>query len=146
MNLEKILSISGKPGLYRIISQSKKSIIVESLVDKKRFPVNAMNSVSALGDIAIYTYDEEVPLKEVLRNMFTKENGGEALDPNSDKKKLLDYFREVLPEYDEERVYASNFKKIASWYNILVATEFDFSESEQTEDDANELPSSEEKA
>jgi hypothetical protein len=146
MNLEKILSISGKPGLYRIISQSKKSIIVESLVDKKRFPVNALNSVSALGDIAIYTYDEEVPLKEVLRNMFTKENGGEALDPNSDKKKLLDYFREVLPEYDEERVYTSNFKKIASWYNILVATEFDFSESEQTEDDANELPSSEEKA
>jgi hypothetical protein len=146
MNLEKILSISGKPGLYRIISQSKKSIIVESLVDKKRFPVNALNSVSALGDIAIYTYDEEVPLKEVLRNMFTKENGGEALDPNSDKKKLLDYFREVLPEYDEERVYTSNLKKIASWYNILVATEFDFSESEQTEDDANELPSSEEKA
>ena len=146
MNLEKILSISGKPGLYRIISQSKKSIIVESLVDKKRFPVNALNSVSALGDIAIYTYDEEVPLKEVLRNMFTKENGGKALDPNSDKNQLLDYFREVLPEYDEERVYASNFKKIASWYNILVATEFDFSESEQTEDDANELPSSEEKA
>jgi hypothetical protein len=146
MNLEKILSIYGKPGLYRIISQSKKSIIVESLVDKKRFPVNALNSVSALGDIAIYTYDEEVPLKEVLRNMFTKENGGEALDPNSDKKKLLDYFREVLPEYDEERVYTSNLKKIASWYNILVATEFDFSESEQTEDDANELPSSEEKA
>ncbi len=146
MNLEKILSISGKPGLYKIISQSKKSIIVESLVDKKRFPVNALNSVSSLGDIAIYTYDEEVPLKEVLQSIFTKEDGGEALDPNTDKKQLLDYFREVLPEYDEERVYASNFKKIAKWYNILIATGFDFSDTEKVDDESDEEVSGTEKA
>jgi len=137
MNLEKILSISGKPGLFKIISQGKKNIIVESLVDKKRFPVSALNSVSALGDIAIYTYDEEVPLKEVLKNIFTKENGGEALNPNTDKKQLSDYFREVLPEYDEERVYASNFKKIIQWYNILIASGFDFSDTDEVEDDSN---------
>ena len=146
MNLEKILSISGKPGLYKIISQSKKSIIVESMVDKKRFPVNALNSVSSLGDIAIYTYDEEVPLKDVLKNIFTKENGAATLDPNTDKKQLLDYFREILPEYDEERVYASNFKKIAKWYNILIATGFDFSDTDKVEDESNDEASSEEKA
>ena len=144
MNLEIILSISGKPGLYKIISQSKKSIIVESMVDKKRFPVNALNNVSALGDIAIYTYDEEVPLKEVLKNIFTNENGGKAIDPNTDKKQLLDYFREVLPEYDEERVYASNFKKIAQWYNILIASEFDFSDTEKAENEADDIASDKE--
>lgn len=146
MNLEKILSISGKPGLYKIISQSKKSIIVESMVDKKRFPVNTLNSVSSLGDIAIYTYDEEVPLKDVLKNIFTKENGEATLDPNTDKKQLLDYFREILPEYDEERVYASNFKKIAKWYNILIANGFDFSDTDKVEDESNDEASSEEKA
>lgn len=134
MNLEKILSISGKPGLFKIISQGKKNLIVESLVDKKRFPISTLNSVSALGDIAIYTYDEEVPLKEVLKNIFTKENGEKALDPNTDKKLLPDYFREVLPEYDEERVYASNFKKIIQWYNILIASGFDFSAPDEVEE------------
>ena len=145
MNLEKILSISGKPGLYKIISQSKKSIIVESLVDKKRFSISALNSVSALGDIAIYTYDEEIPLKEVLRNVFAKENGGETLDAGSDKNQLLNYFREILPEYDEERVYASNFKKIALWYNILIKSGFDFSESEKEENDQKDVEPSKEK-
>jgi len=146
MNLEKILSISGKPGLFKIISQGKKNLIVESLVDKKRFPVSALNNVSALGDIAIYTYDEEVPLKEVLKNIFTKENGEKALDPNTDKKLLLDYFREVLPEYDEERVYASNFKKIVQWYNVLIASGFDFSDLDEVEDVDNNIESGPEKA
>ncbi len=146
MNLEKILSISGKPGLYKIISQSKKSIIVESLVDKKRFSVNTLNSVSSLGDIAIYTYDEEVPLKEVLQSIFTQENGGEALDPNTDKKQLLNYFREVLPEYDEERVYASNFKKIVKWYNIVIVSGFDFSDTDNVKEESNDEASNTEKA
>ena len=128
MNLEKILSISGKPGLFQLISKNKNSIIVESLMDKKRFPANAMNSVSSLGDIAIYTYEEEVPLKEVLLAIYKKEAGGDSIDPRSDKKELMDYFREILPEYDEERVYASNFKKILQWYKILIGSGFDFSE------------------
>ena len=94
---------------------------------------------------AIYTYDEGVPLKDVLKSIFTKENGAATLDPNTDKKQLLDYFREILPEYDEERVYASNFKKIAKWYNILISTGFDFSDTDKVEDESNDEASSEEK-
>jgi hypothetical protein len=145
MNLEKILSISGKPGLFKIVSQSKKNIIVESLVDKKRLPVSALNNISALSDIAIYTYDEEVPLIEVLKNIFKKEKGGEAFDPNKEKKQLLVYFREILPEYDEERVYVSNFKKILQWYNILISSGFDFSETEEVEDETKKEASDPEK-
>ena len=131
MNLEKTLSISGKPGLYTLISQSKNGIIVESLLDKKRFPTGSIQNISSLGDIAIYTYTEEVPLKDVFLSIHKKENGKEALSHKSEKKQLLDYFREVLPEYDEDRVYASNFKKIIQWYNILVVSGFDFSSTEE---------------
>lgn len=138
MNLEKIIAISGKPGLYRLISQSKKGVIVESLQDKKRFPANAINNISSLGDIAIYTYDEEIPLKDVLLSLHNKEDGKESISHKSEKKKLLDYFREVLPEYDEERVYASNFKKIVQWYNILINTGFDFSVTEKKEENIEE--------
>lgn len=143
MNLEKILAISGKPGLYKLISQSKKGVIVESLQDKKRFPANSLHNISSLGDIAIYTYQEEVPLKNVFQSIHEKENGGEALSHKSNKNQLLDYFREVLPEYDEERVYASNFKKIIHWYNILVNSDFDFSSTEDQEETTEEKVSKE---
>ena len=134
MTLEKTLSISGKPGLYKLISQSKNGIIVESLLDKKRFPTGSIQNISSLGDIAIYTYTEEIPLKDVFLSIHKKESGKEALSHKSEKKQLLDYFREVLPEYDEDRVYASNFKKIIQWYNILVVSGFDFSNTEEEED------------
>ncbi len=143
MNLEKILAISGKPGLYKLISQSKKGVIVESFQDKKRFPANSLHNISSLGDIAIYTYQEEVPLKNVFQSIHEKENGGEALSHKSNKNQLLDYFREVLPEYDEERVYASNFKKIIHWYNILVNSDFDFSSTEDQEETTEEKVSKE---
>lgn len=126
MKLEKVIAISGKPGLFEIISQSKSGIIVESLSDKKRFPVNSLHNISTLNDIAIYTYETEVPLKEVFFNVFEKEEGKESIDPKSSKNDLLNYFGEVLPGYDEERVYASNIKKILSWYNALVKAGFDF--------------------
>lgn len=138
MNLEKIIAISGKPGLYKLISQSKKGVIVESLEDKKRFPVNAINNISSLGDIAIYTYNEEVPLKDVFLSIHKKEGGKESISHQSKKQELLDYFREVLPEYDEERVYASNFKKITQWYNILVNSDFDFSAEEGAKEESAE--------
>jgi len=143
MNLEKILAISGKPGLYKLISQSKKGVIVESFQDKKRFPANSLHNISSLGDIAIYTYQEEVPLKNVFQSIHEKENGGEALSHKSNKNQLLDYFREVLPQYDEERVYASNFKKIIHWYNILVNSDFDFSSTEDQEETTEEKVSKE---
>ena len=141
MNLEKIIAISGKPGLYKLISQSKKGVIVESLQDKKRFPANAINNISSLGDIAIYTYKEEVPLKDVFLSIYKKEDGKESISHKSDKKVLLGYFREVLPDYDEERVFASNFKKIVQWYNILLNTGFDFSIVEDKEESTEETVS-----
>jgi hypothetical protein len=127
MKLEKLIAISGKPGLYQIISQSKSGVIVESLTDKKRIPVNNLNNISTLNDIAIYTYEEEVPLKQVFLNIHEKEEGKKSIDSKSGKAELLEYFSAVLPEYDQERVYASNIKKVISWYNALVDAEFDFS-------------------
>jgi hypothetical protein len=141
MSLEKIIAISGKPGLYEIISRTKSGLIVQALADGKRFPVNGLHNVSTLNDIAIYTYDEEVPLREVLLKIHEKENGQEAIDPKSDKQTLLDYFGEVLPDFDADRVYASNVKKVLAWYNSLVGSEFDFQgmkESEEKEQEQND--------
>ncbi|UCE92778.1 MAG: DUF5606 domain-containing protein [Flavobacteriaceae bacterium] len=126
MTLEKVIAISGKPGLFEIISQSKAGVIVESLSDKKRFPVNSLHNISTLNDIAIYTYEEEIPLKQVFCSIFDKEEGKETINPKSSKNDLLSYFAEVLPDFDQERVYASNIKKILSWYNSLVTANFDF--------------------
>ena len=140
MKLEKVIAIGGKPGLYQIISQSKSGVIVESLSDKKRIPVNSLHNISTLNDIAIYTYEEEVPLKAVFLNLFEKEEGKPSIDPKSSKADLLSYFSEVLPGYDEERVYASNIKKVLSWYNALLNSDFDFAsiKTELEEDNSEE--------
>jgi hypothetical protein len=138
MNIDKIVSILGKPGLYQIISQSKNAVIVESLADKKRFPVNAVHNISALADIAIYTYDEEVPLKEVFYNIYKKEEGKKTIDPKSGKDQLETFFNEVLPDYDQDRVYTSNIKKIIQWYNLLVDAGFDFSSLDEAEEESTE--------
>ena len=131
MKLEKVIAIAGKPGLYEIISQSKSGVIVESLADKKRFPVNSLHNISTLNDIAIYTYEEEVPLKQVFLSIFEKQAGEKSIDPKSSKNDLINYFGEVLLGFDEERVYPSNIKKILSWYNALVDAKFDFSSIKQ---------------
>lgn len=138
MKIEKIIAISGKPGLYEIKSQTKGRIIAESLIDKKRLPINALHNISALSDIAIYTFDEEVPLREVFLNIYKKEDGKKALDHKSNKEDLIAYFSEVLPDYDDERVYASNIKKIIQWYNSLVDSGFDFLSLEEKEDEKKE--------
>ena len=141
MSLEKIIAISGKPGLYEIISKTKSGLIVQALSDGKRFPVNGLHNISTLNDIAIYTYEEEVPLREVFLKIHEKENGKSAIDPKSDKQTLLSYFGEVLPEFDTERVYASNVKKVLAWYNSLVESEFDFEgmkEEEEQEEEKND--------
>lgn len=140
MSLEKIIAVTGKPGLYEIIAQSKGGLIVESLLDKKRFPINAMHNVSVLDNIAIYTYEDEKPLKLILKSMFEKEDGKACISHKESSKKLTSYFSEILPEYDEERVYASNIKKVIQWYNLLVEHKFDFSsiteDEETTEEDS----------
>ncbi len=136
MDLTKTISITGKPGLFHIISQSKVGFVVESLIDKKKFPISNSHNVSVLIDIAVYTYEDEVPLKNLFLTIHKKESGKESISHKSDNKTLINYFTEILPNFDQERVYPSNIKKVLQWYNILVTTEFDFSsikEAEQTE-------------
>ncbi|MFL1896122.1 DUF5606 domain-containing protein [Aquimarina sp. 2-A2] len=119
MSLEKILAISGKPGLYELKAQTRTGFVAESLADGKRLTVNMRNNVSVLSEIAIYTTTEEVPLKDIFKNIQEKENGGQAINHKESKAKLESYFGEVLPNYDEERVYPSDIKKVIQWYNIL---------------------------
>ena len=119
--LKTILSIAGKPGLYRLVSHGKNMLIVESLTDKKRIPAYAKDKVISLGDIAMYTDAEEVPLHEVLTNLKNKENGAKASISTSAKpEELRKFFAEVLPNFDRERVYPSDIKKLISWYNLLI--------------------------
>ena len=120
MSLEKILSISGKPGLYKIITQTRGGFVAESLLDKKKLTVNMQSNVSVLSEIAIYTLTEELPLKEVFKKINDKENGKPTSISHKDSKDVLEeYFFEVLPDYDEDRVYASDIKKVVQWYNLL---------------------------
>lgn len=120
MSLDKVLSISGKPGLYKLIAQTRGGFVAESLIDKKRISVGIQNNVSILSEIAIYTLTEEVPLKEVFSKIKEKENGEQTSVKHKDSKdKLEEYFFDVLPDYDEDRVYASDIKKVLQWYNLL---------------------------
>lgn len=130
MEFSKIISVSGKPGLFQVVSQSKNAIIVESLVDKKRIAVNSTQNVSLLENIAIYTYEEDMPLLEVFKAMAEKTNGAKAISHKESGKKLASFFAEVLPNYDDERVYTSNIKKVIQWFNLLIETGFDFSNTE----------------
>jgi hypothetical protein len=119
MNLEKILSISGKPGLYALKVQTRTGFLAESLVDGKKISVSLKVNVSLLSEISIYTIAEEKPLTEVMRNIAIKENEGPAISHKEDNATLVAYFSEILPEYDSERVYPSDIKKVLSWYNLL---------------------------
>ena len=133
--LKTILSISGKPGLYKLVSQGKNMLIVESLsADKKRFPAYSNEKIISLGDIAMYTEEEEVPLKDVLTSIKEKENGGAiSLDvKKASQDELRNYLGEVLPNFDRERVYVNDIKKLISWYNILIANGItDFQDSDE---------------
>lgn len=139
MDLKGILAISGHPGLYKLISQAKNSIIVESLTEKTRMPAYASTKISALDDIAIYTDNEEVPLKEVFKSIFDKENGKEAISHKASNEEIKSYFEEVLPTYDKDRVYVSDMKKIINWYNILHQVDLLITKEEQTEKAVEEI-------
>jgi hypothetical protein len=121
MSIEKILAISGKPGLYELKIQTRTGFVAESLIDGKRITVGLRSNVSLLSEISVYTYDGEVRLAEVLRAIAEKEDNGPALSHKEDNAKLEAYFREALPNFDEDRVYASDIKKILNWYNMLQA-------------------------
>jgi hypothetical protein len=120
--LKTILSISGKPGLYKLVSNGKNMLIVESLVDKKRSPVYGSDKIISLGDIAMYTDEDEVPLHNVLTNVKNKENGAKvALNTKTaTNDELYSYMAEVLPNFDRERVYPTDIKKLINWYNALI--------------------------
>lgn len=119
MNLEKILSISGKPGLYELKVQMRSGFIAESLLDGKKITVVMKTNVSLLSEISMYTITEEKPLTEVMRAIAIKEDNGPAISHKEDNNKLVAYFSEILPDYDQERVYVSDIKKVLNWYNLL---------------------------
>jgi hypothetical protein len=119
--LKEILSMTGKPGLFKLVSQGKNMLIVESLIDGKRIPAYTKDKVVTLGDIAIFTDSDEIPLGQVLEALKTKENGAICpVDPKSDNDKLRKYMSEILPDYDRDRVYPSDIRKLINWYNILI--------------------------
>lgn len=121
MELEKVLAITGQPGLYSLKLQTRTGFVAESLVDGKKINVGMRNNVSLLSEISMYTHTEEKPLAEVMRAIAKKENNGPAISHKEDNAKLIAYFKEVLPDYDEDRVYASDIKKVLNWYNLLQA-------------------------
>ena len=138
MELDKVLSISGKPGLYELKAQTRGGFVAESMLDGKKISVNIRHNVSLLSEIAVYTYTEEVPLREIFQKIYEKENGSEALSHKESKEKLEEYFAEVLPEYDVDRVYISDIKKILQWYNLLVSkgvTTFEKSETQKSDEE-----------
>lgn len=117
--LEKILSVSGKPGIYKLLAGGKSTVVVESLIDGKRMPVHPTQKVSSLSDISIFTLEDDMPLKEVLLKAKEAFDGGPAPDGKSDGKVLQAAMLKVLPNYDRDRVYTSDIKKFFQWYNIL---------------------------
>jgi len=136
MEFEKIIAVSGKPGLFQIISQSKNAVIAESLLDNKRVAINASSNISLLDNIAIYSYEGDVKLATIFKTMFEKEGGKETISHKSSNQEVLSYFLEVLPDFDEDRVYASNIKKVIQWYNLLVKSGMDLSKIKDEEEEA----------
>jgi len=139
--LKGILAISGQPGLYKVISEGKNNVVIESLLTGKKSTAYADAKMSSLEDIAIYTSSEDVPLKKVFQKIAEKENGGPAINVKSSPEDLKNYFEEILPEYDKERVYGSDVKKVISWYNLLNEKGLLVFEDEASGDNLAEIPS-----
>jgi len=120
MDLTKIIAIAGYPGLFKIVAQASNGIIVESLLDKKRMPAYSHYKISGLEDISIFTYADDVPLKDVLKKIKEHEKGGKCIDPKSEPSDLRVYLEKILPDFDKERVHNSDIKKLFTWYNLLL--------------------------
>ncbi len=144
VELEKILSVAGKPGIYKLITGGKSTIVVESLVDGKRMPVMPTQKVSSLNDISMFTYEEDIALREILLKAKDVFNGGPAPEHKSESKVLREAMRKILPDYDEERVYDSDIKKLLQWYNILQSKDMlEFEAPASVETDEKEKESAE---
>lgn len=120
MNLKEIMSIAGKPGLYKMIAQAKNGIVVESIIDQKRIQAFTHDKISTLEEISIYTESGDLPLRDVLRTFYEKLEGKPAPENKGDNNKIKQFFADMLPEYDKERVYVSHILKIINWYNLLL--------------------------
>lgn len=135
--LKKILSISGKPGLYRLVNQGRNMLIVENIATGRRQPAYASDKVVSLGDIAIYTTESDTPLADVLEKV-KEANSGKEVDVKAigDDAKVREYFKTILPEYDEERVYTTDIRKLFAWYNQLVSAGItEFKEEEEAKEE-----------
>ena len=133
MSLEKILAISKKPGLFKLVNPSRGGYIVTSMLDQRRSFVKMDKNLSLLSEISVYTLEAELPLADVFKKIFKKEDGKKtAVNSKASKDALEAYFFSVLPNFDEDRVYSSDIKKIIKWYNLLVEDGFDFQSKEQT--------------
>jgi len=121
MDLKDILSVSGKPGLFKTIAQTKSGVIIESLLDGKRIQAFASDKISSLGEISIFTANEDLPLREVFRLIQEKNGDQPAPDAKTDDRTLKAFFESILPDYDRERVYVSHMRKLVQWYNLLLA-------------------------
>ncbi|MDD5571972.1 MAG: DUF5606 domain-containing protein [Bacteroidales bacterium] len=148
MTLKDIFAVSGMPGLFKFIAQTKTGAILESLNDKKRIPTYATQKLIALKEIAVYTTDKELPLIQVFKRIFDKEKGNTPVDAKSDDTKLKEYFATIVPEYDKEKVYSSDIKKMILWYNTLQTLGMidDKIEEEKTEEESKEEKQPEQKA
>lgn len=140
MSFQKILAISGKPGLYELKVQTRSGFVAEALLDGKKITVGLRSNVSLLSEIAVYTYNEEVKLIEIFKTIAAKENGEPTISHKESDDKLRSYFREILPEFDEDRVYTSDIKKIFNWYNILQPKGYVSVEALNTEIKEEETP------
>lgn len=135
MTLDKILAIAGKPGLFQLKIQTRTGFVAESLIDGKKITVGLKSNVSLLSEISVYTYTEEKPLTDIMRTIAIKEDNGPAISHKEENSKLIDYFLEVLPDYDQDRVYPSDIKKILNWYNMLQAKGLVSKEEQKNEED-----------
>lgn len=140
MNIEKILSVAGKPGLYRLLSQARNGVLIESLMDGKRMVASPNERISRLSEIFMFTSSEDKPLPDILK--LIKERFGNELPVNakSDNKSLMDFFAQVLPDYDRERVYPSDIKKLVSWYLILKDLPAEDAENPEADPDGTSAP------
>jgi hypothetical protein len=120
MDLQGIISISGRPGLFKIVTQGKSNVIVESLIDKKRFPAFASEKISSIEDISIFTYEEDVKLTDVFSTLLSQNDGKESINHKVEESVLRSTFTSVLSNYDIDRVYLSDIRKVFQWYNLLL--------------------------
>jgi len=133
MSLKGIIAISGRPGIFKVVAQGKNNVIVESMLDKKRFPAYASERISTLEDISVFTYEEDVKLTDVFKTMQDKYQGSKAISHKEDMPVLEKELRSFLPNYDENRVYTSDIRKLFQWYNLLHDANLLVDDSQETE-------------